>query len=83
MGGMKYTIVGILLVATVLIMWSLATGNVQEAIMMTVAIISVTFFSSIDSLWNYLYGRKHGPAGPAKPRGDNVIVVKSRPDEKA
>ncbi|MEI7657438.1 MAG: hypothetical protein WCK33_05165 [Phycisphaerae bacterium] len=80
---MKYTIVGILIVALVLIMWSLATGNVQEAVMMTVAIVSVTFFSSIDSLWNYLYGRKNGPAGPAKPQGDNVIVVKSRSDEKA
>ncbi len=75
---MKYTILGILLVAGALMAWSLVTGNLQEAMMMAVAIVSVTFFSSIDSLWNYLYSRQNGPKRPAKPEGDHVIVVRSR-----
>ena len=78
---MKYTLIGILLVASILLVWSFRTGTGQDAVMMGVAIISVIFFSSIDSLWNFLYSRKAKPAERLKADGVNVIAVKS-PEKK-
>ena len=61
---MKYTIGGILLIAAILLVWILRTGSREDAALMVIAIISVTFFASVPNLWNALY--------PAKPRSKDV-----------
>jgi hypothetical protein len=74
---MKYTILGILLTASILLIWSMRTGTAQDGIMMGIAIVSVIFFSSIDSLWNALYSKKGKTIKPPPADGVNVIVVKA------
>ena len=78
---MKYTILGILLIAALLLIWSMRTGTAQDGIMMAVAIVSVVFFSSIDSLWNALYSRKGKTIKPPVADGVHVITVKSTPPQ--
>jgi hypothetical protein len=77
---MKYTILGILLTAGLLLLWSMRTGTAQDGIMMAVAIVSVIFFSSIDSLWNALYSKKGKTIKPPPADGVNVIVVRASDD---
>ncbi|MCX5689564.1 MAG: hypothetical protein NTV94_07225 [Planctomycetota bacterium] len=77
---MKYTILGILLTAGLLLIWSMRTGTAQDGIMMAVAIVSVIFFSSIDSLWNALYSKKGKTIKPPQADGVNVIVVRASDD---
>ena len=55
---MKYTIAGILLVATALLIWVGKTGSGTDVAIMAVAIVSVTFFASLGNLWNIIYRKK-------------------------
>ena len=80
LSAMKYTILGILLTASILLIWSMRTGTAQDGIMMGIAIVSVIFFSSIDSLWNALYSKKGKTIKPPPADGVNVIVVRASDD---
>jgi hypothetical protein len=69
----KYTIIGILAISALLLVWIYRTGTTQDFLIMLVAIVSVTFFSSIDSLWNYLYPNSPR-AQKARAKGDAIVV---------
>lgn len=72
--SVKYTIAAILIVASILLVWMYRTGTVQDILIMIVAIVSVTFFASIDSLWNYLYNRNDTQRAAMKDGGERVVV---------
>ncbi|MBS0197860.1 MAG: hypothetical protein JSR77_13985 [Planctomycetes bacterium] len=70
---MKYTIAAIATIAAGLLIWVLIAGSGTDAVIMVVAIISVTFFASLPNLWNSMY-RKH--AAPKPVDRSNATVVR-------
>jgi len=80
----KYTIAGILVVVAALLIWIIRTGTLADALLMIVAIVSVTFFASMGNLWNSLYpdSRTKTPSTPANSADREVITV-SDPSRKS
>ncbi len=74
---MKYTILGILIVASLLIMWIIKTSDSSNDVwLMVVAIISVVFFASMPSIWTAMYNNK--VKGTNKPDLNDPNVVQVR-----
>lgn len=74
---MKYTILGIMLVAALLIMWIIKTSDsTNDVWLMVVAIISVVFFASVPNIWTSMYNSKVKGNGKPDLNDPNVVQVR-------
>jgi len=77
---MKYTILGILFVAALLIMWIIRTSdNINDIWLMVVAIVSVVFFASVPNIWTSMYNTKVKVNGKPDLSDPNVVQVRLPP----